>query len=106
MMVVLPAPVWPTMAAVSPGAMVKETPRRIHSMPASGPEVNAVAGSCEELASELFTLPPIHPTSEAGGDPGMSRWDCDMDGASELTRPFKCSRCSWGRGWEIGRAHV
>jgi hypothetical protein len=35
MMVVLPAPVWPTMAAVSPGAMVKETPRRIHSMSAS-----------------------------------------------------------------------
>ena len=31
-MVVLPAPVWPTMAAVSPGSTVKETPRRIHSM--------------------------------------------------------------------------
>ena len=26
-MVVLPAPVWPTMAAVSSGSMVKETPR-------------------------------------------------------------------------------
>ncbi len=33
-MVVLPAPVWPTMAAVSSGSMVKETPRRIHSMSA------------------------------------------------------------------------
>ena len=33
-MVVLPAPVWPTMAAVSSGSMMKLTPRRIHSMSA------------------------------------------------------------------------
>ena len=30
-MVVLPAPVWPTMATVSPGSMVKVTSRRIQS---------------------------------------------------------------------------
>jgi hypothetical protein len=31
MSVVLPAPVWPTMATVSPGSMAKETPRRTQS---------------------------------------------------------------------------
>ena len=43
-MVVLPAPVWPTMAAVSLGSMVKETPRRIHSMSVEGAELGVGGG--------------------------------------------------------------
>jgi hypothetical protein len=53
MMVVLPAPVWPTIAAVSLGSMVKETPRRTHSTPMasrSSGDASAMVESCSEVS--------------------------------------------------------
>ena len=69
-MVVLPAPVWPTMATVSPGSMVKLTSRRTQS--GSGVELCRRAPRPRPAAPpDASTIPGTHPI----GKPNMIKLD-------------------------------
>src|ERR1017187_5147251 len=101
MMVVLPAPVWPTMAAVSPGEMVKETPRRIHSMSASGP--SGLIAASKEMRGSLRCASRCDASVEMTAS--LGRCDASVEMTASLGELRDRKKANWAsvRGWEVNQ---